>query len=471
MLALNKMYKRGAMKSFWNKDESLKFEALKGDITADVCIIGGGLTGLSTAYYLLKQGKSVVILDRDLIASHTSGGNTGKITSQHGLIYKYLTESNGEDYARKYFDANENAIRNIKEIIDKENIACDFEEKSAYVFATQAGKDLEDIKQEVECCKKLEIPVELVTEIDFPIDIAGAIEFKNQAQFNPAKYAYGLASCIDSYKGKIFENSRVADIEEKNNEYIVSTDDGSVTSKYVVIATRYPIINFPGYYFLKMYQSTSYAMVFDIGTTIKTKGYYINTELPTLSFRIINCKDKSLLEVVGGDYKTGTEISGNPFEYLENEVLKMFPEATKTSQWTAEDCISLDKIAYIGSFSKVMKNIYVATGFNKWGITTSNIAAEIISDKIMGYKNKYEDIFKSSRLNPIKNKDELLNMIKEAGDGIVLRKIKDALNPTCTHLGCTLSWNPIQETWDCACHGSRFTDNGKVIEGPAIKNL
>lgn len=245
------MYKRGAMKSFWNQEEKPKYEALKGHITADVCIVGGGLTGLSTAYYLLKQGKSVAILDRDLIASHTSGGNTGKITSQHGLIYKYLTESNGEDYARKYFDANENAIKNIKEIIDKENIACDFEEKSAYIFTTQVGKDLEDIKKEVECCKNLEIPAELVTDIDLPIDIAGAIEFKNQVQFDPTKYAYGLANCIDGYQGKIFENSRVVDIEEKNNEYIVSTDEGSVTSKHVVIATRYPIINFPRLLFLK----------------------------------------------------------------------------------------------------------------------------------------------------------------------------------------------------------------------------
>lgn len=212
-------------------------------------------------------------------------------------------------------------------------------------------------------------------------------------------------------------------------------------------------------------------MVFDTGTNLETNGFYINNEQPTISFRIVKRNNKSFLQVVGGDYKTGTGICGNPFEYLENEVLKMFPEATKISQWTAEDCISLDKIPYIGNFSKVMKNIYLATGFNKWGITTSNIAAEIISDKIMCYKNKYEDIFKSSRLNPVKNKDELINMIKEAGDGIVLRKIKDAPNPTCTHLGCTLSWNPIQDTWDCACHGSRFTKDGNVIEGPAIRDL
>lgn len=458
------------MKSFWNKDEKSKFEELNDNITVDVCIVGGGLTGMSTAYYLSKQGKTVAVLDRDLISSHTSGANTGKVTSQHGLIYKYLYDSNGKEYARKYFDANEEAIKNIKEIIDRENIDCNFEEKSAYVF-TKSVNELDKINQELECCKKLGIPAELVNEIELPIDIVGAIKFENQAQFDSVKYVHGLANAIINNQGKIFENSRVIDIEEKNDEYIVSTDKGSVISKYVVIATRYPIINFPGYYFLKMYQSTSFAMVFDIGADLQTDGYYINTEIPTISFRTIKCNNKNLLQVVGGDYKTGTEIAGNPFQYLENEVLKMYPKATNISKWTTEDCISLDKIAYIGNFSNIMKNIYVATGFNKWGLTTSNIAGQIISDKIIGCKNKYEDIFKSSRLNPIKNRDELVNMIKEAGDGIILRKIKDALNPTCTHLGCTLSWNPMEDTWDCACHGSRFTEKGEVIEGPAIKDL
>ena len=426
--------------------------------------------GISTAYNLVNQGKTVAVLDRDLIASHTSGGNTGKVTSQHGLIYKYLYESNGEDYARRYFEANENALKNIKEIIAKENIDCDFEEKSAYVF-TKDGKDMDKLKQEAEYCKRLGIPNQLTTKIDLPIDIVGAVRLDNQGQFDPVKYINGLVQAIINKGGKIFENSKVIDIEERDKEYIVSTEKASITTKYVVIATRYPIINFPGYYFLKMYQSTSFSMVFDTKTELNTDGYYINTELPTISLRTVKANGKYLLQIVGGDYTTGTGICGDPFKFLENKVLEMYPQAEKLSQWTAEDCISLDKIAYIGNFSNILKNIYVATGFNKWGITTANIAGDIIADKILGYKNKYEDIFKSSRLNPIKNKDELANMLKESGNGIILRKVKDTPNPTCTHLGCTLSWNPLEDTWDCACHGSRFSKDGKVIEGPAIKDL
>ena len=329
--------------------------------------------GISTAYNLVNQGKTVAVLDRDLIASHTSGGNTGKVTSQHGLIYKYLYESNGEDYARRYFEANENALKNIKEIIAKENIDCDFEEKSAYVF-TKDGKDMDKLKQEAEYCKRLGIPNQLTTKIDLPIDIVGAVRLDNQGQFDPVKYINGLVQAIINKGGKIFENSKVIDIEERDKEYIVSTEKASITTKYVVIATRYPIINFPGYYFLKMYQSTSFSMVFDTKTELNTDGYYINTELPTISLRTVKANCKNLLQIVGGDYKTGTGICGDPFKFLENKVLEMYPQAEKLSQWTAEDCISLDKIAYIGNFSNILKNIYVATGFNKWGITTANIA-------------------------------------------------------------------------------------------------
>lgn len=458
------------MKSFWNNVENTKFSKLDKDIEADVCIIGAGITGISTAYNLIKAGKSVVVLEKDLVVSHTTGGSTGKITSQHGLIYKYLCETFDKEYAQKYYNANEKALKNIEEIINTENIDCDFEKKSAYVY-TQSGTEMDKIKQEVEYTKKIGANSSFATEIDLPLKIVGAIKFENQAQFNPVKYVNGLINVIVNKKGKIFENSKVIDIEEKNKEYIVSTENGKVIAKNVVVATRYPIINFPGYYFLKMYQSTSYAMIFDTNTDLVAEGFYINSEQPTISLRTVKSGNKNLLFIVGYDYKTGSEIIGNPFEYLESKVTRMYPSAKKIASWTAEDCISLDKIPYIGNFSKIMNNIYVATGFNKWGISTSNIAADIITDKIMGRKNEYEDIFKSSRLNPIKNKDEMLNMIKESGNGIILRKVKDAPNPNCTHLGCTLSWNPIEETWDCACHGSRFTEDGKIIEGPAIKDL
>ena len=459
------------MNSYWNQtQEERKYPKLTQDIGADVAIIGGGLTGIQTAYLLANRGLKVAVLEKDKLCSGTTGGSTGKITSQHGILYKYLKDLNGKDFAKKYYEANEQAKENIIKIINKEKIECDLERKNAYVF-TEVEKEVQKIKEEVEYTKKIDISSQFVSEIDLPIDIYGAIKFENQAQFDPVKYVYGLSKCIIKNGGEIYENSKVLETVEDDGKYIVMTKEGSVRAKHLVIATRYPIIRFPGYYFMKMYQSTSYALLVDTHTDLELDGYYINSETPVLSFRTVKTDGKNLLLAVGYDYKTGTEIIGNAFEYLKARIKNMYPEAEVLKTWTAEDCISLDKIPYIGDFSDIMDNCYVATGFNKWGITSSNIGAKIIADKILGNRNEYEDIFESSRLGIIKNKDEVMNMIKEAGEGIILERIKGKPTPTCTHLGCKLSWNPIEEVWECPCHGSKFTKRGFVIEGPAIENL
>ena len=459
------------MNSYWNENYKGKdFPKLNKNIEVDVCVIGGGITGINTAYYLAGRGLKVAVLEKNKLCSSTTGGSTGKITSQHGLIYKYLKDLNGKEYATKYYKANEEAKENIIKIINKEKIDCDLEYKNAYVY-TEVEKMVQDIKEEIEYTKKLDIKSDFTTKLDLPLDIYGAIKFENQAQFDPVKYTYGLADAIIKNDGEIYENSKVIDTVEDDGKYNVITKEGKVRAKYLVITTRYPIINFPGYYFMKMYQSTSYAIIVDTHTEINYDGFYINAETPVFSFRTVKSGDKNLLLAVGYDYKTGTEIVGNPFEYLKAKVKKMYPEAEVLKSWTAEDAISLDKIPYIGNFSDIMDNCYVATGFNKWGITSANIAAKIITDKIFENSNEYEDIFESSRLGIIKNKEEMMNMIKEAGEGIILERIKGKPTPTCTHLGCKLSWNPLEEVWECSCHGSKFSKRGVVIEGPANKNL
>lgn len=459
------------MNSYWNKDrENREFPKLKKDIDVDVCIIGGGITGVSVAYYLANRGIEVAVLEKDKLCSGTTGGSTGKVTSQHGLIYKYLKDTNGKEFAKKYFDANEEAKENIKKIVNKEKIECDLEIKNAYVY-TENEKEIQSIKEEIEYTKKLDIPSKFVSKIDLPIDIYGGICFENQAQIDPVKYTYGLANAILRNSGQIYENSKAIDVIQDDEKYNIITKGGNVKAEYLVITTRYPIIKFPGYYFLKMYQSTSYGIVVDTHTDLNFDGFYINQEIPTHSFRTVKNGDKNLLLAIGYDYKTGSEIIGNPFDYLKAKVKKMYPDSEVVSSWTAEDCISLDKIPYIGDFSDIMDNCYVATGFNKWGITTSNIAAKIITDKILGNNNEYEEIFESSRLGIIKNKDEMMNMIKEAGEGIIIERIKGKPTPTCTHLGCKLSWNPLEEIWECPCHGSKFSKRGFVIDGPANKDL
>lgn len=490
------------MKSYWEKEHK-EFEEIKQDKEAFVCVIGGGITGISTAYYLSKY-KKVIVLEKDRLFCKTSGKNTGKVTSQHGLFYDYLINSQNEDFARKYLEANENAIDYIENIIKEENINCDFERENAYVFTNQKD-ELEKIKNEVHAVNKLkENLCTYKQNLEMPFKNLGAIEFKNQAKIHPIKYGYGLVKSILKNNGEIFENSQVTNITKKGKKYEIDVNNNKVIADYIVIATRYPNMSFPGYYFLKMYQSTSFAIVFDCKSDL-FNGMYISAEVPTMSFRTIKEKDKTLLLAVGYDYKTGSVDVENGYEKIERFVKKIYPEAQVLYKWTAEDCISLDKIPYIGEFSKIMKNIYVATGFNKWGLTTSNIAAQIISDKILERENRYEEIFKSTRMEPIKNIDEVKNMLGQAGKSIVLSRfeipeeqLKDIKNgegkivnindtkvgiyktdngevykvkPICTHLGCELNFNNIEKVWECPCHGSKFNYKGESIEVPSNEDL
>lgn len=495
------------MSSYWIKstnDIEKRYPKLKEDIETDVCIIGGGLTGISVAYELSKAGVKVVVLEKDQIGKKTTGNTTGKITSQHGLFYKYLVQSEGKEFAKKYLNANEQAIKNIKSIIDSEKIECDFEYQDAYVY-TQSQEEISKIEEEAEVLKELEFSCELVNKIELPFEVLCAIKFSNQAQFNVRKYLLGLANCIEKNEGKIFENSKVYDLKKGIGNYLISCNNVCVKSKYVIISSHYPIINSPGFYFLKMYQSMSYAIAIETNQDV-FNGMYINSEVPTRSFRNIKDGDKRLVLIAGSDHKTGEKINlSNAYADLEKTAKQLYPDCKVKYKWHTEDCITLDKIPYIGDFSKFMQNVYVATGYKKWGITTSNIAANIIKDKILNKNNEYEEIFKATRMEPIKNIKEVQNMLKETTNSLVIKKFKIpnekisdinkedakiieidgikigiykdkkgelyAVKPVCSHLGCELSFNNLAKTWDCPCHGSRFDYMGKSIDSPSINDL
>lgn len=554
------------MNSFWldSIENKNKFNKLEKDISTDVCIVGAGIFGLTCGYYLTKQGYNVVLLEKEKdIASKTTGHTTAKITSQHNLIYKYLIDSLGESMAKKYLYANQDAIENIYQIINDENIDCDFVRQDSYVYTNNLD-ELEKIKLENKAVNSLGFKSEFVTSTPLPFNVLGALRFPNQAEFNPIKYAYGLAKCITSNgssaidglvnagsvgsvsvgdgivenspggaslnlakgTGEIYTDTLVQNIKKENDEFITSCKDYVVRSKYVILASHYPFIDRLGYYFLKMYQSTSYVIAVDIGD--KTfDGMYINSKQPTFSYRFANFSGscgKRLLLVGGADHKTGSKIDlSNAYSILEYEVRKYYPDCKVLYKWNTEDCITLDKIPYIGEFSHFMPNMYIGTGFNKWGMTSSNVAGNIIVDKILGRENEYENVFKATRLHPIKNNVELGNMIKETTNSFVINKFKVpdadldviednsvmsgskkagnfeeikndsghvlkyngqtigiykdndgkifAVNPICTHLGCLLSWNNLDKTWDCPCHGSRFDYKGHQLYNPAIRGL
>ena len=448
--------------------------------------------------------------------------------------------------------ANQEAIENIYQIIKDENIDCDFERQDSYVYTNNAD-ELEKIKLENEAVNSIGFNSEFVTSTPLPFDVLGAIKFPNQAEFNPIKYAYGLADAIIQNSGKIYTDTLVTNIQKEDDKFITSCKDYVVKSKYVILASHYPSIDRLGYYFLKMYQSTSYVIAVDIGDK-SFDGMYINSKQPTFSYRFVNFSGscgKRLLLVGGADHKTGSKIDlSNAYSILEYEVRKYYPDCKVLYKWNTEDCITLDKIPYIGDFSHFMPNMYIGTGFNKWGMTSSNVAANIIVDKILGRENEYENVFAATRLHPIKNNAELGNMIKETANSLVINKFKVAevgsngiekltnangsainstddhneahiddgnftktendsmhvsgnlfavlendtghvleykgqkvgvykdtngkiftVKPICTHLGCLLSWNTLDKTWDCPCHGSRFDYMGHQLYNPAIRDL
>ena len=495
------------MGSLWieNTKNSTKFPRVEKDLETEVCVIGAGLFGLTTAYYLAKNNIPVIVLEAEKeIGIKVSGNTTGKITSQHGLFYDHLIKDYGEKFAQKYLDANQKAISEIKNIIDENNIECDFCWQDNYVY-TQLEEDVEQIKNEVKAVKSLGLDAEFVTKTDLPFTIQGAIKFPNQAQFDARKYMLGLANQITKHKGKIYTETRVQDIAKKGKEYVLITKDANIKAKKVVIATHYPIVSAPGFYFLKMYQSTSYGLAVDTKGDL-FDGMYINVKDPIYSFRTAMHNGKKVLVVVGADHKTGESIENdNNYAMLEKKVKELYPQSEILFRWNTEDCIGLDKIPYIGEFSSIMPNVYVGTGFKKWGITSSNVAANIVTDKILGKTNKYANIFNSKRFKPIKNRWELQNMIKQTVISFAFEKAnipigdieqlqndnaaiiningtnvgiyKDtsgnifSVKPVCSHLGCSLTWNNLDKTWDCPCHGSRFDYMGNNIYDPANKGL
>ena len=499
------------MNSLWLSNNVLenKFKSLDKDISTDVCIIGAGIFGITCAYYLTKLGYSVAVLDKGEVGGRTTGHTTAKITSQHDIFYSYLLDSYGEDFAKKYLYSNQEAIENIYSIIKEENISCDFEWQNSFVYTTEKS-ELAKIQKEVSVVNSLGFPAQFVTKCGLPFPIEGSICFPKQAMFNPLLFLDGLCNCIEERGGNIFTHTLVTDVRKSGDSYVsfVTSENSkecTVTSPFVIVATHYPFLNVPGFYFTKMYQSTSYLIAIDPKKTLFS-GMYISSSSPVYSFRTANYKGRKLLLVGGSDHKTGSPTSyADSYGDLENVAKKYYPNCEVLFRWNTRDCIPLDKIPYIGEYSHLMPNCYVGTGFKKWGMTSANVAANIVVSKICGNTLDYSDIYDSTRVHPLKNFDEMKNILVQSGNSLIFDKLKSpqmsfdeiknnsggiievngqkvgiykngdgnifAVKPFCTHLGCLLSWNDVDKTWDCPCHGSRFDAMGHNIYDPAFKDL
>ncbi len=425
-------------KSVWTDGVKLpSFKALENDVKTDVLIIGGGLCGILCAYFLQQAGVDYILAEGGKIAMGTTKNTTAKITFQHGLIYHKLIKEYGTEKAAMYLDANRQAFSEYEKLC--KIIDCEYETKDAYTYSLTDRAKTED---EVSAVNKLGFNAEFVTKTELPFKVQGAVRYKNQAQFNPLKFVSQIAKGLN-----IYENTFV---REYTPDALI-TDKGKIKAEKIIVATHFPFLNKHGSYFLKLYQHRSYISAFE--NMCSLKGMYVNDDKKGMSFRNYG----NLTLVGGGGHRTGKQ--GGAWQDAEEFAENYYQKAKLKYRWAAQDCMSLDGIPYIGRYSKHTTNMYVATGFNKWGITSSMVSALILTDMIQGKTNDFAEVFSPQR--SILKPQLFVNGIEST---------VNLITPTskrCPHLGCALKWNKAEHTWDCPCHGSRFEEDGKLIDNPA----
>lgn len=428
--------------SVWAKNSSVPdFPKLYGDMKTDILIIGGGMAGILCAHTLAREGVDYTLIEADRILDGVSRNTTAKITSQHGLVYHKLIREFGVDTARTYWQANEAALEQYRILAG--TIDCDFESKSNYIYSRVSARKLE---KEMAALERIGAAAKFVDQVKLPFPVTGAIRFPDQAQFDPLKFGGAIAKGL-----RIYEHTKA--LAFVGNRVI--TENGVITASKIIVATHFPILNKHGGYFLKMYQHRSYVLALENAAGVD--GMYLDAEKNGLSFR----NHGDLLLIGGGAHRTGKQGSG--WTEMESFAKKHYPNAREKFRWATQDCMTLDGMPYIGRYSRGTPDLYVATGFNKWGMTSSMVSAMILSDLVQGKKNPYAFAFSPSRtvLRP--------QLLCNGFESVV--NLLTPTKPRCPHLGCALKWNPQEHSWDCPCHGSRFSEKGQLLDNPATGDM
>lgn len=430
------------MDFLWTKDtQAESFPTLSSDIETDIIIVGGGMAGILCAMKLQQSGANYILLEGGRIGHGITKGTTAVLTAQHDILYQDMIKKFGTEKAEKYLKANLDAVEEFRRLSEK--FDCDFEERPSVMYSVS---DRSLMEREALAVKSLGFEASFTDSVNLPFKIAGAVVFPGMAQFHPLKFLYKVSAGLN-----IFENTFVKKIEGTT----AITDHGKVKGKKIIITTHFPFINRHGMYFMKLYQKRSYVIAyesdypFDITAEDSAEtGFYIR-------------KYNNLLLIGGGDHRTGNQ--GGGYEAVNDFAKKYFPQSREIYRWSNQDCVSLDGIPYIGRYCGSLADVYTASGFNLWGMTTSMYASDILADMVIGNDNRYADVFTPQR-----------NMITPQLFSNLGNTFIDFCIPTtkrCTHLGCALKWNPYEHSWDCPCHGSRFEQNGKLIDNPAMKDM
>jgi glycine/D-amino acid oxidase-like deaminating enzyme/nitrite reductase/ring-hydroxylating ferredoxin subunit len=492
------------LKSYWIESTSkTDYPSLTEDIKVDVAIIGGGIVGITAGFLLKKQGTKVAIIEASRIVQGATGFTTAKITSQHHLIYDKMINTMGYELSKQYADANEASIRFIEDLSSELHIDCDFQRLPAYMY-TRRQEYVQDIVNEAGAALKLGIKAKYIEKLPIDLSIEAALVFENQAQFHPRKYLLPIAARIPGDGSYIFENTPVYEIEHGEFIKIVTSNGKAVMASKVIIASHFPCYDGMGLYLTRLRPQRSYVVAASIKETFP-KGMFINAEDPGRSLRVQEDGANQLVLVGGEGHKTAHGDSFDMhYDNLEKFARSIFSVKEVIYKWSTQDYITLDKVPYVGKLSSKEENIYVATGFGEWGMTNGTAAARLLTDKILGKSNPFEDVYNPSRpftgtaykklftenfdvakeliLSKLKTGEDEFHM--KCGEGKIVElegakygAYKDAkrnlhiVDITCTHVGCELKWNDAEKSWDCPCHGSRFTYDGEILEGPATHKL
>jgi glycine/D-amino acid oxidase-like deaminating enzyme len=445
--------------SLWLEGHARKYETLRGDAKADVVILGGGIAGLTAAYLLSAAGVGVVVLEARTVVSGTSGHTTAHVTSQHDIVYAKRIKRFGLERARLIAEANESAIRLIAGIVEAEGISCGFLPQDSFIFTEDAKKERE-IEDEAEAASKLGIMADVTSKAEFLFPYVAAVRFRNQAMFQPVQYLDGVASAIVRNGGRIYEMSRALHITDN----AVQTDDGRVRTGFIVVATHIPVVNFPGWYHSRMYQNRSYVVALDNAPAVS--GMWSSNEKDGHTYRMYGDK----LLVCGGDNRCGTEKEIDHYDVLRKYTLGRFPSSRPSNFWSAQDAITLDGLPYIGRYSEHTRAMFVATGFGKWGMTQGTLAGSILCDLILDRENPWADVYSPQRKIVPAAVGHAVAMNAATAWHLASHAFK-AKCPTCSHFKCKLVWNRDERSWDCPCHGSRFAEDGSVLDTPAIHGI
>lgn len=490
--------------SYWNQTgEKVHYPRLKQSISTDVLIIGGGITGVTCAYCLAEKGLKPILIEAGVLADGTTGNTTGKVTIQHGIIYYKTQEKYGFKIARDYALSQNSTLNFVKNVVEKESIDCQLTETNACIYGVN-DEEWDTLEREYETAKKIGIEAELSKNSSFPSGNKGLLTYKGQYVFHSVRYVEGLAKAAIAKGAAIYCDTKAIKLEDDDIKKVYCEGDIIIRTKHVVMATQYPFYDGPNLFYTVLYPKRAY------GIAVRAErdwpeDSYINVGNPTRSIRTHIEKDERILIVVGESHDTGRGYGDMAMHY--DNLIKFADQIAGVGEviakWSAQDYDTPDELPYIGRIYD-NSNIYVASGFRKWGLSNGTLSGMQIADLVANGNCQYESLYSRSRsditssfgkafvgaVNPVielvKSKLEGTQEIEglQPGEGRVVRfrgeragifRDNDdnvtVIDITCTHMGTELNFNSAEKTWDCPAHGGRYNTDGKLLEGAPKDSL